>query len=425
MGTAASNPAGVGLRVAHLGKFYPPASGGIETHVAVLARAQARLGARVEVLCINHRDQAGRDVTDQRFALTPTLQDEDAGIPVRRVGRWAKLARVDLCPALRRELVALRRRGVDILHVHTPNPLMLLALASLPPFSTLVVTHHSDVIRQRALGAALRPLELLTYSRAALVLATSERYIEGSPLLRRFSSKVRPLPLGIELEPFLSPGAAALAQRRRWEDELGTPLWLSVGRLVYYKGLETALAALREVPGRLLVGGVGPAEAELRRRARELGVAGRVTFAGYLEPDALVGAYLAATALWFPSNARSEGYGLSQVEAMASGCPVINTDLAGSGVPWVSPHERTGLTVPVGDARALAAAARRLLEEPGLRDRLTRQAAARARAELGAEVMGRRSMALYRRALGLADEVLPLDGGQALPREAGPLRQEA
>ena len=80
--------------------------------------------------------------------------------------------------------------------------------------------------------------------------------------------------------------------------------------------------------------------------------------------------YLAADAFWFPSNARSEAFGLVQVEAMASGCPVINTAIPHSGVPWVSPHEETGLTVPVDDPAALAAAANRLLTEPGLRDRL-------------------------------------------------------
>ena len=88
--------------------------------------------------------------------------------------------------------------------------------------------------------------------------------------------------------------------------------------------------------------------------------------------------YLAADAFWFPSNARSEAFGLVQVEAMASGCPVINTRIPHSGVPWVSRHEETGLTVPVNDPEALAAAAHRLLTEPGLRDRLTDAARRRA-----------------------------------------------
>ena len=51
------------LRICHLGKYYPPANGGMETHVRFLAQGQAELGADVTVLCVNHRDDAGSDVT--------------------------------------------------------------------------------------------------------------------------------------------------------------------------------------------------------------------------------------------------------------------------------------------------------------------------------------------------------------------------
>ena len=97
----------------------------------------------------------------------------------------------------------------------------------------------------------------------------------------------------------------------------------------------------------------------------------RVRWLGRATDDELVGAYLAATALWFPSNARSEGFGLVQVEAMANGCPVINTSIPASGVSWVCRHEQEGLTVPVNDPAAFAAAANRLVSEPDFRARLS------------------------------------------------------
>jgi rhamnosyl/mannosyltransferase len=107
--------------------------------------------------------------------------------------------------------------------------------------------------------------------------------------------------------------------------------------------------------------------------------------------------YLAADAFWFPSVAKSEAFGLVQVEAMACGTPVINAAIPHSGVPWVrvSRHGETGLTVPVDDPSALAAAARRLMDEPGLRDRLGAAARARAAREFDHRVMARRSLALY------------------------------
>ena len=84
---------------------------------------------------------------------------------------------------------------------------------------------------------------------------------------------------------------------------------------------------------------------------------------------------------------------------MASGCPVINTKIPYSGVPWVSRHEETGLTVAVNDPEALAAAAHRLVTEPGLRDRLTRAARRRAADEFDHRVMAERSLEIYRRVL--------------------------
>lgn len=392
-----------GLRVLHLGKFYPPASGGMEAHVQTLARAQAALGARVEVLCINHA--AGDKGFSHEFrGRSPTREEWDGTVRVIRVGRWASMLRMDVAPELPRELLRALVRGVDVIHLHTPNPTMVLALDAMPWLPPVVITHHSDVVRQRVAGTLFRPFEALLYARARLLIATSSAYVPGSPLLRRFRHKVQALPLGIELEPFLQPSPEALEAEARWRAEQGSPLWLMVGRLVYYKGLFTALEALTRVQGQLLVVGVGPLEQEGRARARALGVEGRVMWAGYLPPEVLAGAYRAATALWFPSNARSEAYGLSQIEAMASGLPVLNTAIPHSGVPWVSLHEETGLTVPIGDSEALARAARRLLEEPGLAERLGQGARARALAQFRHDVMAERSLALYAEARSMPQE---------------------
>ncbi|WP_224364811.1 glycosyltransferase [Hyalangium versicolor] len=394
--------AGAGLRVLHLGKFYPPAAGGMEAHVQTLARAQAALGARVEVLCINHAASPG--FSHEFRGRSPTREEWDGQVRVIRVGRWASLLRMDVMPELPRELVSALARGVDVVHLHTPNPTLVLALDAAPWLPPVVITHHSDVIRQRVAGKLFRPFEWLLYARARRLIATSTAYVPGSPLLRHFREKVRELPLGVDLSPYLEPSAAARESEARWRESYGSPMWLMVGRLVYYKGLFTALEALTRVPGQLVVAGVGPLEQEGKARAKALGVEGRVTWAGYLPPDELVGAYRAATALWFPSNARSEAYGLSQIEAMASGLPVINTAIPHSGVPWVSLHGETGLTVPMDDAEALARAARRLVDEPGLAERLGQGARARAVGHFRHDVMAERSLALYAEALQAAQE---------------------
>jgi rhamnosyl/mannosyltransferase len=374
----------------------------METHLQTLARAQARLGAAVQVVCVNHLDRTGQDVTWKTLAGTATVEEEDGPVGVQRVGKWASLSRLEVCPGLVRLGKWLRSWRSDVVHLHAPNPSMLLAVISAARSVPLVITHHSDVVLQKKLGLVLRPFEALAYRRAGAILATSPPYAASSPLLQRHASQVRVVPFGIDLEPFIHPSPQAREHSRRLRDELGAPLWLSVGRLVYYKGLSVALEALRDVPGQLLVIGEGPLVASLSNRASELGVSDRVVFRGRVEGDELVGAYHAATALWFPSVARSEAFGFAQVEAMASGCPVLNTAIEGSGVAWVSQHEESGLTVPVGNARALAEAARRLLEEPGLRQRLGAAGRDRACREFDARRMARRTLEVYHEALARA-----------------------
>jgi glycosyltransferase involved in cell wall biosynthesis len=374
-------------RVCHLGKYYAPAPGGIESHVRTLARAQAELGMRVRVFCINHE-------------TGPTSVERDGPVDVVRFGRAASAAKLDVCPDLR---PALARLETDIVHLHVPNPTMILALLGARRLrAPVVVTYHSDSIRQRIRSALFRPLERLAYRRVRVILPTSPLYPAGSRFLRRYTDRLQVLPHGIDLQPFLEPSAADRAEADRLREHRRGPFWLGCGRLVYYKGFLNAIRALTRVRGTLLLIGDGPDQAMLRDEARRLGVLERVVFLGHVPK--VVPYYLAADAFWFPSNARSEAFGIVQVEAMASGCPVINTYIPHSGVSWVSRHEETGLTVPVNDPVALADAANRLLTEPGLRDRLAAGARARAIREFDHRTMAQRSLAIYRGVLAGAAE---------------------
>ncbi|HEY9604019.1 MAG TPA: glycosyltransferase, partial [Allocoleopsis sp.] len=359
-----------------------------------LARAQADLGADVRVLCVN-----GLDKRTQQSLRTRTIEELDKKVQVTSLGRAFSFARFDVCPELPKAIGELANRPNMLLHVHTPNPTMLAALTMLRPAIPWVITHHSDIIKQRILKYAFRPIEHAVYSQASRILTTSREYIEGSKFLRLYKDNLSSLPLGLDCSGYVQPSEAALAYARRLKETYDSPIWLSVGRLVYYKALHVAIDALKLVPGKLLVVGTGPLEKELKEQAKQLGVENRIVWLGRLSPDELIGAYHAATALWFPSNVRSEGFGLVQIEAMASGCPVINADIPCSGVPWVSRHEKEGLTIPLNDPIALARAAQRLLDEPGLRHRFAHASRERACKEFDHLTMARRSFEIYEQAL--------------------------
>jgi glycosyltransferase involved in cell wall biosynthesis len=113
---------------------------------------------------------------------------------------------------------------------------------------------------------------------------------------------------------------------------------------------------------RLVIAGDEPPD-EIRDLAARLGVAGGVSFRGWVEPDALVALYRDATVFTFPS--RQEGLGISVAEAMACGLPVVATRCGGPESLVVDGV--TGRLVPNGDESAFAGAIDGLLRDPARR----------------------------------------------------------
>jgi rhamnosyl/mannosyltransferase len=162
---------------------------------------------------------------------------------------------------------------------------------------------------------------------------------------------------------------------------------------VYYKGFEHLISAMAHVDASLFIIGTGPLKANLTSLASNLRVSEKVTFLEHVEN---VHPYHHAADLFvLPSVARSEAFGIVQLEAMAAGKPVINTKLE-SGVPFVSQHGLTGLTVPPRDSWALAEAMNCLLNNEDLRRQYGASARRRAMGEFSLEMMIGRTMTVYR-----------------------------
>ena len=365
------------LKVLHVGKFYPPHPGGMESHVATLCRELSRRGLDVEVLVSN--------------AEPRTAVDHDEGVRVTRIGSPLTLAAASVSPGMARAIAAAR---ADVVHFHHPNPTAVLSYLASGRRGALVVTYHSDIVRQRVLGALFSPVLHRFLARADAVIASSPDYLESSPVLRRHRERVRVIPFGIDARHFVAADERAVeAVRARY----GERIVLGVGRLVYYKGFEYLVRAMARVRAHLLIAGEGPLRSSLEQTAARAGVAERVSFAGSV-PD-LRPFYHAASVFALPAVARSEAFGLVQLEAMACGVPVVNTALD-SGVPFVSPHGVTGLTVPPADERALADALATLLDDDALRARLGAAARLRAHGELSLDRMVDRTEALYHEVAG-------------------------
>ncbi len=318
-----------------------------------------------------------------------TVTERVNGVPVTRVARWGQIASLPLCPALPR--LVLRHRA-DIIHVHEPNPMATLAVLMASSSARVVVSFHSEVVRQRVLRRLYHPLLVRLLQRADRIVVATPQHL-SFPSLRPHQEKCVVIPFGIDVTPF-HRNEATQRQARELRARFGPHVVLFVGRLVYYKGLEYAIEAMRHVPARLLIIGSGPQERLLRQRARALGLEERVVFLGQVPHEALPAYYHACDLVVLPSTCESETFGIVQLEAMASGKPVISTQLP-SGVAWVNEHGVTGLVVPPADASALAEALTCLLRDEALRHQMGEAARARVLAHFRRQQMARAVLALY------------------------------
>lgn len=364
---------GCRLKVLQVGKFYPPHMGGIETHMHALC-GELRNVVDLRVL-----------VASNDYSATEEMLD---GVAVSRVATRLMLASMPLCPGMISKICNDRS---DIIHLHLPNPMAVLGYLASRHRARLVITYHSDMVRQKVLGPMFEPLLHAALRRSSAIITTSPNYLRTSPVLAQHQERCHVIPLGISTARF-DRCDSKIAEGIR--QQYGDRLIVSVGRLVYYKGFEHLIRAMPRVNGSLLIIGEGPLGEPLRALTRELGVADRVHFMGKISHELLAACYHAAKVFVLASILRSEAFGIAQVEAMAAGLPVVNTQLD-SGVPFVSIHERTGLTVPPGDPGALAEAVNRLLDNPDLKVSLGAAAALRAREEFSLDAMVGRTMSLY------------------------------
>ena len=372
------------LRVLHVNKLYAPWIGGVEAAVQALAEeAAAQPGVEVEVLACQPRGPAASEtVNGVRVVRTASL------------GMWLS---TPLSPTFPRALAS-ARGGFDVVHVHLPFPLAMLAGWRWAPTGPRLVLHyHADVSKpvQRAILRLLEPWNRRLFEAADKVVVTSERLLGASAVLAPYREKCLVIPLPAA-EPGLRP--ATETERAEARTRLGLrqdrQVVLFVGRLVGYKGLPLLVEAMAGVDADLLVVGEGPLRSALLKQARRHGLADRLRLAGRLDAHELDLAYQVADLFVLPSVTVAEAFGLVQVEAMQRGCPVVNTDLP-TGVPSVGVHGETGLTVPPGDPAALREAIRRILGDDALRAAMGRAALQRATL-FDRPSVGRRLVDLYR-----------------------------
>jgi rhamnosyl/mannosyltransferase len=347
------------MRILHLGKYFYPEKGGIENYTYILSKEAKKLGYEVYVIVSN---------TSKKFEYS-----EINGIKIFRLPRIFYTLHTPFTIPF---VYLIKKINPDIIHLHVPNPWFefnLFFYSILNRNAKIIITYHSDVIWYTPFhffGELLRRFylfPLLKFSKR--IIATSQNYVEGSSILRKFRNKIDVIPVGVDIRKF-----RPLKVEKPKEKVL-----LFLGRLFHYKGLEYLLQAIKIVSEKrkdfvLYVVGEGKLRKKLERMAKSLKIENFVKFTGKVSDKQAIKYYNLCDIFILPSIHKSEAFGISQLEAMACGKPVISTNLKGSAVPWINQHMKTGLVVEPKNSKALAEAILYLLENEKMKKKFGQNA---------------------------------------------------
>lgn len=367
------------MKVTHAFKVYSPHRGGIVS--------------TIRALCEGLKNQISSSIL---VSLPQGWGNKEQvnGVSITRTSSFKELWAMPITPTYPLRFW-LTTSQVDLIDYHFPFPLVDFSInIYFPEHTGLVIHWHSEIIAQQRTGRIISPLIRHCLKRADRVIISTPYHLEISPYLKEVAEKCTVIPFGIDATRWGKLDAQDIDELAQVRSEFGDFL-LAVGRLVPYKGIDVLLRAMTAAPGRLIIVGDGPLRDNLASLAAALGLSGRVHFAGDVKFRRLKAFMHACRFFVLPSTAPSETFGIAQLEAMACGKAVINTDTH-PGISWVARHGREAITVPALDSNALADAIRYLHDNPADACRLGQRGQSRVRQAFSLDRFLQDTLTVYR-----------------------------
>ena len=341
------------MKILHVGKYYPPYHGGMETYLQDLSRELAHQGHHVSVIVHNHK---------HGLLYSPTINTSDGDVTIIRQSALRPFLFTPLMLRLGKTLKRLFKRSPpDLIHISWPNPSALFLLLNKKAKSVpWILQWHSDMVTEQSswlLKLAyrfFRPFEKKMIRRCQIIVTSTQAYAQHSPALKDVLHKVRTIPIGINTDSIEKARSQSDQTTELFSPAFGLKIF-TLGRLTFYKNHQLLLQAMQHHPDwQLVITGQGPEYKKLQQTIQKLGLRERVVLTGALPDDQVHALYQNCDVFCLPSNDRAESYGLVLLEAMAHNCIVVAPDTQGSGMQWLAEQYDKGFVFKSNDSDSLA-----------------------------------------------------------------------
>jgi glycosyltransferase involved in cell wall biosynthesis len=362
--------------------YFPDPPGGVQEVIRQICLSTSKLGVTNSVFCLSP------DPTPLILKMEETT--------IIREKSWMSPASCDIGGLKSIHTFSKQVKQANIIHYHFPWPFADIMHMMVRPTIPTVMTYHSDIVRQRFLGAAYAPLMKKMLSKMDIIVATSPAYAETSKILTHPSirDRVRVIPLGIEESSYQDVNEDESNVFSRLSILGSEPFFLFLGVPRYYKGVHTLIEAAQNIHAKIVIAGSGGESQKLMLQAKQLNLK-NIVFAGYVTDAEKIALIKKCTAMVLPSHLRSEAFGVVLIEAAMYGKPMISCEI-GTGTSYINSHLKTGFVVEPEKALALEKAMNTLLNDTKLAKQMGMAARARYEELFSGDALGTAYTRLYK-----------------------------
>lgn len=335
------------IKILHLGKYYPPKYGGIET---------------VSKQIVEH---SGKDFFNTIiFFGKKNKKEKHSNFKKIETKTLFKIFSQPFSFNYIIETIS-QIKYHDLIHLHCPNILAYLAIILSFIFNKnhkkkLIIHWHSDIINQKFLYIFIKPIETLILKKATRIISSSEEYLVSSNAISKYFYKTIIVPYGSEINNQIASGTFKNKINKICKNK---KIVLSVGRNVIYKGYIYLIESLEYLDKDTIIIIAGNNFKNIKNSINDK----RLFIFENLSSGEINYLFSISDLFCLPSISRAEAFGIVLIEALSHKLPLITTDIKGSGINSVNIKNVTGLICRKENSIELAKSINYIFKNPNVK----------------------------------------------------------